>query len=195
MNAGGEINFSDITTINLDEYYPISRDNEQSYWYFMNKNLYSKVDIKPENIHIPNGLADDANLECKNYDKLICERKIDLQVLGVGANGHLGFNEPDDEMWNNTHITNLTDSTIEANSRFFPSKDDVPKQAITLGLGGIMKSKKILLLANGESKREPLQKLLSGMICTKVPVTLLNLHSDVVVITDSAAIGKSNSSF
>jgi glucosamine-6-phosphate deaminase len=153
----------------------------------MEQNLYSAVNLNPENTHIPNGEAKDAEAECTRYDALIREKGIDLQVLGVGPNGHLGFNEPDNEMWSRTHITKLTGETIEANSRFFASKDEVPKQALTLGCGGIMKSKRILLLVSGAEKRVPLKKLLSGVITTATPVTMLNLHADVIVVADKAA--------
>jgi glucosamine-6-phosphate deaminase len=185
-----EVDFSEAKTFNLDEYYPISHENPQSYRRFMHENLYSKVNLKAENIHIPNGEAENPEEECARYDALVRKNGIDMQVLGVGPNGHLGFNEPDAEMRKQTHVTPLTESTISANSRFFASPGDVPKTALTLGLGGIMKAKKILLLVGGREKREPLKKLLSGVITTATPVTILNLHPDVVVLADRVAAGE-----
>ena len=144
LNREGEVDFSNTATFNLDEYYPIKRDNDQSYYYFMNEHLYSKVNLKPENVHIPNGSAADVDAECANYDAEIERRGgIDLQILGIGNNGHIGFNEPADELNSRTHLTALTDNTIEANSRFFASSDDVPRHAITMGMATDRKSTRL----------------------------------------------------
>jgi glucosamine-6-phosphate deaminase len=189
MYKENEIDFSQAITFNLDEYYPIDKTNNQSYYYFMNENLYSKVNLKTENIHIPNGSARDVLVECNHYDDLIEKSGgIDLQVLGIGNNGHIGFNEPAGELYDNTHLTELTEETIEANSRFFKSWEDVPKTALTVGMATILLSKKIILLVSGKSKSEPLKRLLTGKISTAVPATMLNLHRDTVIIADKEAL-------
>ena len=185
MYGAGETDFSSVVTFNLDEYYPIDQADPQSYYSFMNEHFYKKVNLKRENIHIPNGSARDVAAECSKYDELIeaCGG-IDLQVLGIGENGHIGFNEPARELNDKTHLIRLTDETIAANSRFFQSADEVPCYALTVGMATIMKAKKIVLLVSGEAKRAPLKKLLTGKISTDVPATVLNLHPDAVIITD-----------
>ncbi len=188
MYNAGEIDFKDVISYNLDEYYPIKQTNDQSYKYFMNENLFKHVNIKPENTHIPNGETDDPENECLNYDKMVeAAGGIDLQILGIGQNGHIGFNEPDETLHVETHITDLTESTIEANSRFFASKAEVPTKALTMGLGTIMKAKKIIILANGVSKRQIINDLINGGITTNIPASLLKLHKDVVLICDKEA--------
>ena len=185
MNEENEINFSNVTTVNLDEYIGLSEKDTQSYRYFMNANLFNHVNIKKENTFIPNGLAKDIQEETKNYDKKIDELGgIDIQILGIGTNGHIAFNEPSDFLISGTHLTNLTQSTINANSRFFNSIDEVPKTAITMGLGQIMKSKKILLLAHGENRATVIKEVLSEKITTKNPATMLQMHKDVIIIID-----------
>ncbi len=182
------LDFSEVTTFNLDEYYPISRDNVQSYYYFMNKHFYSKVNLKPENIHIPNGQTDDVRAECSAYDALIEQSGgIDLQILGIGQNGHIGFNEPDSSLNSATHLTKLSKSTIEANARFFENEADVPKQALTMGMSTILKARKIVLLVSGKSKHKALSELFDNSINTSVPATMLKIHPDVVVICDKEA--------
>lgn len=188
MNKSGEISFSKVTSFNLDEYYPISGDNDQSYRYFMNKNLFSQIDINPKNTFIPNGEATNPAKECEEYDKKIFEYGgIDLQILGIGQNGHIGFNEPNTNLNSNTHLTELTESTIEANSRFFASSDEVPTHALTMGISSILKSKKIILLANGKAKRKVVSALLDSGINTGIPATMLKVHSDVTLICDKEA--------
>lgn len=188
MNKNGEITFKDVTSYNLDEYYPLAPEHDQSYRYFMNHNLFDHVDIDKARTHVPNGLANDAVAEGAAYDKAIEDAGfIDVQVLGVGQNGHIGFNEPEDELYVGTHLTGLTDNTIEANARFFASKDDVPTKAITMGMGSIMKSRKILVLASGKNKHFVVSKMLDGRITTSVPSTLLKTHPDVVLVCDKAA--------
>lgn len=187
-NRAGEISFAKTTTFNLDEYYPIAPEHPQSYRFFMNQNLFDKVDIDKTRTHVPNGLAKDPGGEGTAYDKAFAAAGFaDLQILGVGQNGHIAFNEPEEELYAGTHLTKLTESTIEANSRFFASKSEVPVTAITMGMGTILKSKKILLLASGKNKHFALAKMLSGRITTAVPVTLLNTHPDVTVLCDKAA--------
>lgn len=188
MNARGEIDFSKVVTFNLDEYYPISPNNPQSYRYFMNEQLFSKVNIDINNTFVPNGMTDDPDRECDEYEKNIkAHGGIDLQILGIGRNGHIGFNEPGANLNSATHLTKLTDSTIDANSRFFESEADVPREAITMGIASILKSKKIILLASGAAKSRVVSELLDGDINTSVPATLLKVHPDVVLICDRDA--------
>ena len=183
-----ELDFSGIKTVNLDEYYPISPKNENSYRYFMNENLFSKVNIDINNTYVPNGEAVDADKECREYDALIDRLGgIDIQVLGIGPNGHIGFNEPDTELFAGTHVTSLTASTIDANSRFFDSIDEVPKKALTMGMSSILGAKKIVLLISGKGKHDALKALLDDKITPAVPATFLKLHRDVTVICDKAS--------
>lgn len=185
------IDFSEVTTFNLDEYYPIKRENPQSYHAFMTENLYSKVNLKPDNIFIPNGEAADPEAECKSYERSIMERGgLDMQVLGIGQNGHIGFNEPGEMLNSYTHMTKLTQNTIEANARFFSSMDEVPKQALTMGVATIMRAKRILLLASGESKARVVKALQGSVIDPEIPATILAAHNDVTVIADAAALGE-----
>ena len=189
--SSGELDFSLVKTVNLDEYYPISPDNKQSYRYFMNENLFSKVNIKLENTRVPAGDAADPDIECAEYEKYIDSLGgIDIQVLGIGQNGHIGFNEPDSFLYTDTHVTELTESTMQANARFFSEDEVMPTKALTMGMGSIFKARKIIVMANGEKKRDAVTKLLSGKITTECPVTFLNLHGDVTVICDKSAIGE-----
>ncbi len=184
----GVIDFSDVTTFNLDEYLGLEQSHDQSYYYFMNKNLYSKVNLKPENINIPSGCEEDIEAEAAAYDEKILEKGgIDMMILGIGPNGHIGFNEPADVLESATHTVDLTKETIEANARFFDSIDDVPKKAITMGVGNILKAKKILMLISGENKKEITKKLFSGEVSTQNPASLLQLHPSVTVLVDKAA--------
>lgn len=179
----GDIDFSQVTSVNLDEYVGLSGDNDQSYRYFMNTNLFSKVNIRMEATHVPNGCAADLEKECSEYDNLISQLGgIDLQLLGIGLDGHIGFNEPDDVFIKETHVVELDPSTIEANARFFASADEVPRKAVTMGMGGIMQAKKVLLIANGKNKEEILNKAFYGPITPEVPASVLQLHPDVTVI-------------
>ncbi|MBU5591712.1 glucosamine-6-phosphate deaminase [Clostridium sp. MSJ-4] len=188
LNKEGKVDFSKVTSINLDEYIGLSGDHPQSYRYFMNDTLFNHINIDKNKTYVPNGKAENMEEECKNYDERIIELGgIDLQLLGIGNNGHIAFNEPSEELSVGTHVTGLTESTIEANSRFFDSIDEVPKTAVTMGLGGIMKAKKILLVASGKSKAEVIAKLVEGKITTQVPATLLLVHRDVTIIVDEDA--------
>lgn len=189
-NKAGEIDFSNVTTFNLDEYYPLAPDNDQSYRYFMNTHLFDRINIDKARTHVPNGLAENPEEEGKAYDEMIAAHGgIDLQVLGIGQNGHIAFNEPDENLVAGTHLTGLTENTIEANSRFFESIDDVPRKALTMGMGSIMKARKIILLANGKSKSAVIKEMLNDNITTSVPATLLKCHPDVVIICDKEAAG------
>ena len=188
MYNNKEIDFKDVTTFNLDEYYPIKRDNDQSYYYFMHDNLFNYINIPEERIHVLNGEASDPEKECADYDKHIIEHGgIDLQLLGIGRNGHIAFNEPDTDLVSETHVTELTEDTIDANARFFADIKDVPTKSLTMGMAPIMKARKILILINGKGKHTALAKLLSGEISTSCPATMLNMHNDVVVICDKEA--------
>ncbi|MBQ7901688.1 MAG: glucosamine-6-phosphate deaminase [Clostridia bacterium] len=179
----GEVDFSNVTSVNLDEYAGLDGTNDQSYRYFMDTNLFSKINICPEKTHVPNGCADDLAKEGARYDELIASLGgIDLQLLGIGLDGHIGFNEPDDFFTKETHEVELDPSTIEANARFFASKEDVPTKAITMGMMSIMQAKKILLIANGKNKKDILDKAFSGPITPQVPASILQLHPDVTVI-------------
>ena len=183
MYENGDVDFKDVTTVNLDEYCGLTPDNDQSYRYFMNKHLFSKVNVDPEKTNVPSGIAADPEAECVRYDKLIEDLGgIDLQLLGIGHNGHIGFNEPDNKYTKETHIVKLGESTIEANSRFFASYDDVPKQAITMGIKSIMNAKKVLLIASGKDKQEIVKKAFYGPVTPEVPASILQLHPDLTVI-------------
>ena len=185
MYGHGELDFSEVKTFNLDEYYPIKKKNDQSYDYFMRKNLFSKINIKNENINIPNGETDNPEAECSEYEKRIkSSGGIDLQILGIGRNGHIGFNEPDASLNSFTHLTNLTENTIKANSRFFANEEEVPKKALTMGISTILNAKKIILLASGANKRKVVSELINGGINTNIPATMLKAHPDVVLICD-----------
>ena len=184
----GEIDFSKVRSVNLDEYYPLAPDNEQSYRYFMNEKLFDRVNINKDNTYVPDGMAKDTDKFCRDYENTINSLGgIDVQVLGIGRNGHIGFNEPDDGLLPYTHLTKLTANTIEANSRFFENENDVPKHALTMGIRSIFKARKIVVLASGVEKAEAVKMMLSGSITTRCPASLLCLHSDCILICDKAA--------
>ena len=188
FNKKGDIDFSEVRTFNLDEYYNLPKNNDQSYHYFMHKNLFDHININPANVHIPNGMTDDVNAECKRYDELIKEADgVDIQVLGIGNNAHIGFNEPTVGFEKGTHLVELEESTIEANSRFFDNIGDVPKKAITMGIGSIFKSRKIMLIATGENKAEAIYNTVYGKVVPEVPASILQFHSDIVLILDKEA--------
>lgn len=187
----GDLDFSQVTTVNLDEYKGLPRENDQSYYYFMHDNLFDHVNVKPENAHLPDGTKEDANEECARYEELI--RSLggqDLQLLGLGHNGHIGFNEPDAIFEKATHCVDLQESTIEANKRFFASADDVPKQAYTMGIGTIMQAKKILVVVSGEDKADTVAKAFFGPVTPEVPASILQFHKDVILVADEAALSK-----
>ncbi|WP_213975049.1 glucosamine-6-phosphate deaminase [Tepidanaerobacter acetatoxydans] len=194
MHKEEGLDFSKVVSFNLDEYYGLAPDNPQSYNYFMFENLFNHINIKKENVHIPNGLVSDVETYCKQYDEEIEKYGgIDVQLLGIGVNGHIGFNEPAEELILGTHLTDLTEDTIKANSRFFDSPEQVPTKAITLGIGSIMKAKKILLLASGKNKAEVMAKILNrDVVTTKIPASLLKLHPDTTIIMDEEAASLSS---
>ena len=186
-NEGG-ISFKDVKTYNLDEYCDLPKNDKNSYYTFMHEQLFNSLDIKEENVHFLNGNAEDTEKECARYDAEINNAGgIDVQLLGIGNNAHIGFNEPDENLIAVTHKTGLTESTIEANARFFESKDQVPTMALTMGIASILKSKKIVLLANGKAKHNAVKALLNDEITTNNPATMLKVHPDVVLICDKAA--------
>jgi glucosamine-6-phosphate deaminase len=179
----GDLDFARVRTVNLDEYCGIPFDDPNSYHYFMNKNLFSKINIKDSNTHIPNGLAENAQMECKRYDELIQSiGGIDIQLLGIGQNGHIGFNEPADVFSKDTTHIQLSQNTIEANSRFFDSAEDVPISAITMGMQSIMCSRKIVLVANGMDKKDILHRAMEGPVTPRVPASILQLHPDTTIL-------------
>ena len=183
MHNEGTLDFSKITSINLDEYFGLEPSNDQSYRYFMNENLFDRVNIRKECTYVPDGLTKDPAKECAEYDERIEKfGGIDLQVLGMGLNGHIGFNEPCDHFPVGTHLVTLEESTIEANSRFFASKEDVPTQALSMGMKGIMTAKKIVMIVHGKAKQETLEKALNGPVTPLVPASILQLHPDVTVV-------------
>ena len=184
----GELDFSAVRSVNLDEYYPISPENDQSYRYFMNENLFDHVNIDKTRTFVPDGQAADPAAACEAYEETVAKvGPAAVQVLGIGQNGHIGFNEPDSVLEVKTHVTGLTESTIKANARFFASEADVPTKALTMGIGTILGAKKIIILANGAAKHAAIAKMLEGKLDTSCPASMLNLHADVTVICDEAA--------
>lgn len=189
MYEEGKLDFSLIKSVNLDEYVGISSDHDQSYRYFMNKNLFDRVNIDKANTHVPNGNAENMEKEAEDYEKIIDSLGgVDIQVLGIGGNGHIGFNEPCEKLNLFTSVVKLNDETIRDNSRFFNSIDEVPKYAISMGMASILKAKKIILLASGEKKAKVIGELVNDKkVTTSNPASFLGLHDDVVVIVDENA--------
>ena len=187
----GDLDFSEVTTVNLDEYKGLPKENEQSYYYFMHEHLFNHVNIKEENTNVPDGTQPDGEKECARYEELIRSLGgVDLQLLGLGHNGHIGFNEPADAFDKTTHCVDLTESTIEANKRFFASADEVPRQAYTMGIGTIMQAKKILIIVSGEDKADIVRDAFFGPVTPRVPASILQMHSDVTLVADEAALSK-----
>lgn len=185
----GDLDFSAVHSVNLDEYRGLPKENDQSYDYFMHKNLFDRVNIRSENTNVPNGMEPDAEKECRRYEKLIADLGgIDLQLLGLGHNGHIGFNEPGEAFEKETHCVDLQERTIEANKRFFESADEVPRQAYTMGIKTIMQAKKILVAVSGEDKAEIVKKAFFGPVTPTVPASILQMHNDVTVVADEAAL-------
>ncbi len=188
MYEEGVISFADVISFNLDEYIGLDHEHHQSYYYFMKQNLFDSVDIPEGQFFVPSGVAEDPEQECYDYEeKIELYGGIDLQLLGLGVNGHIGFNEPSEHFAPTTHIVDLTEETIEANSRFFESKDDVPTKAISMGTGSIMKAKKILLLAFGPAKADAVAAMVNGRIVPECQASLLQVHPDVTVLIDEEA--------
>ena len=190
-NKQGDLSFAEIHSVNLDEYYGLSPEHDQSYRYFMNTNLFDHVDIHKENTNVPSGLAADPAAECARYEQVVAGLGYaDLQLLGLGRNGHIGFNEPCGDFPAATHMVDLTQSTIEANARFFASADDVPRQALSMGIGTIMRARKILVVVSGADKAEAVAKAVFGPVTPEVPASILQLHPDVTLVADEAAMSK-----
>ncbi len=185
----GDIDFSEVTTVNLDEYYGLSPQDEQSYHNFMYTNFFNHVNISRDRINLPDGMEKDENKECARYDALL-ERLggVDMQLLGIGRNGHIGFNEPSDCYSKGTHCVELAESTIEANKRFFASADDVPHRAYSMGIHTIMAAKKVIVVASGEDKAWAIKESCFGPVTPHVPGSILQLHNDAIVIADEAAL-------
>lgn len=189
MHQKGMLDFSQVTTVNLDEYEGLSGEHPQSYRYFMNKHLFERINIPREHTFIPDGLAKNSAEECKRYTALLHSLKnIDIQLLGIGSNGHIGFNEPSDSFCRDTHVVMLAEQTRKNNSRFFSSPEEVPARAITMGIGNIMSAESILLLANGKNKSDALFAALFGPITPKVPASILQFHNNVTVAADEEAL-------
>jgi len=184
----GRIDFSRVKTFNLDEYYGLEPDHPQSYHYYMYEHLFSHINIPRENVHIPSGTLSDVEAYCREYEEKIAAcGGIDLQLLGIGLNGHIGFNEPAEELVPGTHLVKLSEETIKANSRFFASLEEMPRYAITMGMSTIMSARQILLLAEGEGKAKIIGQLFDSGITTDIPATFLRLHRDVTVLVDRQA--------
>lgn len=187
----GDLDFSQVQSINLDEYRGLSPENDQSYRYFMNKHLFDSINIDKKNTFVPDGMEPDKEKACRDYDEIIRSHGgIDMQILGLGHNGHIGFNEPGSAFGKETHCVRLTESTISANARFFASIDEVPKEAYTMGIKSIMQAKKIVVIVSGESKREIVKRAFTGPITPEVPASVLQLHNDVILVGDEAALSE-----
>jgi len=186
--TSSDLDFSEMTSVNLDEYVGLAGEDVQSYRYFMNDHLFNKKPFKES--FVPNGKAADLEAECKRYDGVIAEHPLDLQVLGIGRNGHIGFNEPGTPFDVTTHVVELTESTIEANKRYFDKVEDVPTHALSMGIGSIMQSKKILLMAFGTDKADAIKGMIDGDVTVDLPASVLQNHADVTVIIDEAAASK-----
>ncbi|URN92468.1 MAG: glucosamine-6-phosphate deaminase [Candidatus Pristimantibacillus lignocellulolyticus] len=184
----GLISFKDVTTFNLDEYVGIGPDHHQSYNYYMKENLFNHVDIDAARTNIPRGLANDLDIECRRYEQMIDDAgSIDIQLLGLGHNGHIGFNEPAADLSSSTHVVKLAEATKAANARFFTAEEEMPSLAITMGVGTILKAKMLLLVVKGEDKAEIVKQALTGPITTDCPASMLQTHSNLVVLLDNAA--------
>ena len=191
LNKKGIISFQNVVTFNMDEYVGLPKEHPESYYSFMWNNFFSHIDIKPENTHVLNGLAADPDAECAAYDQLIRELGgVDLQLLGMGHNGHIAFNEPGDNFGLGTHVVSLSERTIDANQRFFESRDQVPRQALSMGIKSIMGARRILVVVSGEDKADAVCKAVTGPVTDQVPASVLQLHPDVTLVGDTAALSK-----
>lgn len=185
----GDLDFSQVKTVNLDEYKGLTKDNDQSYFYFMRQNLFNHININLDNTNIPDGMIEDPKEACEAYDKVIESLGgIDLQLLGIGNNGHIGFNEPSDVFTNGTNCAVLTESTIQANSRFFATIEEVPTLAYTMGIGQIMSAQRVLVVASGKAKAPILKELIEGPVTPNVPASILKFHKDVTIVADEDAL-------
>lgn len=183
-----KLDVSDVTTVNLDEYIGLDANDPQSYHYYMQKELFDALNFKAS--YIPNGVAEDLEAECERYEQILAENPVDLQILGLGTNGHIGFNEPGTPFTAKTHVVKLAEATIEANKRFFEKVEDVPTHAISMGIASIMAAKQIVLLAFGESKADAVQKMIEGPVTEDLPASVLQTHDNVTIILDEAAASK-----
>ncbi len=191
MYEAGELDFSKVVTFNLDEYVGLPPTHDQSYHYFMHENLFNHININPANVHVPSGVVRDFGSYCQWYEDEIAKAGgVDVQVLGIGSDGHIGFNEPGSSLASRTSIVTLTEETIQDNSRFFERMEDVPRFAITMGVGTIMEARLCLLLANGEKKADPVEALVEGPITSQVTASALQMHPNATVIIDEAAASK-----
>jgi glucosamine-6-phosphate deaminase len=181
------LSFAGVTTVNLDEYVGLPADHPQSYRRFMQEHLFSPVDLPPSQVHVPNGMAEDLEAECKRYDAVLAVCPIDLQILGIGRNGHIGFNEPDISLKPRTHVIQLTEDTVAANARFFSSPEEVPHLAITMGIQSILRARSIVLMAFGEDKADIVKQAVCGSVSTEVPASLLQMHPNVTVVLDAGS--------
>ncbi len=187
--AAGDLDFSHVTTVNLDEYAGLDGTHDQSYRYFMDHNLFDHINIDKSRTNVPDGKAPDPEAECRRYEALLASvGPADIQLLGMGRNGHIGFNEPADTFTVPTHVVTLTDSTIDANARFFASRDQVPKKALTMGVGAIMRARRVLMVVSGPDKAEAVKAAFAGPVDPHVPASILQLHPDVVLVGDKAAL-------
>ena len=187
----GDVDFSQVHTVNLDEYLGLAPTHDQSYRYFMQTNFFDHINVKPENTNVPNGLAADPEAECARYNQVIADLGgIDIQVLGMGHNGHIGFNEPEEAFELETHVVDLTDTTIDANARFFASRDDVPRQELTMGIKSIMQARHILVVVSGADKADIVKTAFFGPVTPKVPASILQMHPNVSLVADEAALSK-----
>jgi len=185
------LDFARVRTFNLDEYFGVEKTNDQSYYYFMMENLFSKININSANINMLDGQSENPEEECRAFEERIAAAGgIDLQLLGIGHNGHIGFNEPGDCYTQDTHVAMLSESTIEANARFFRNRDEVPTMSLTMGIGSIMRAKKILLIASGGNKADIVREFVCGKVTPQIPASILKFHNDVIVILDRAAAAK-----
>lgn len=184
-----ELDFSNVTTVNLDEYYGLSPEHEQSYRYFMQHNLFDHINVPLENTHVPDGLTRDIARTCAEYDNMVASLGgTDIQLLGIGDNGHIAFNEPHTFFFAQTHLVDLNEETIKANARFFASETEVPRQAITMGMRSILSAKLILLLASGPKKAEAIARMIKGLVDPQLPASILQLHPNVAVFADKEAL-------
>ncbi len=187
----GDLDFSDVKTVNLDEYKGLSRENKQSYYYFMRENFFKHINIDPGNTFLPDGMAVDDSAECERYNQIIHSLGgIDLQLLGLGHNGHVGFNEPEQAFEKETHCVALTESTINANSRLFDHSEEVPRYAYTMGIKTIMQARKIVVVVSGEDKADIVKTAFFGAVTPSVPASILQMHNDVILVGDEAALSK-----
>lgn len=191
MYENGDLDFSSVTTVNLDEYKGLDGSNDQSYRYFMNKHLFSRINLPLSRTYVPDGTEPDSEKACAAYNEVLHKAgTVDLQLLGLGHDGHIGFNEPADYFPNETHCVDLTEVTIQANKRFFASEADVPRQAYTMGIGTIMRAKMVLVIVSGEDKADILSQVINGPVTPQVPASILQFHPNAIIIADEAALSK-----